>query len=160
MNKILVITLLASLSALQTACAERKEAPANKSPSIAAAPEEPKSGCAHALQSGACVQYFWETVPGEGTEGSFYISITNPEAGSLGPTLKAVEENVSVVLWMPSMGHGSAPVEVERVAPGLYHATRVLFIMPGDWEIRIQLKDTAVGHENEVKDQVSISVRL
>lgn len=52
-----------------------------------------------------------------------------------------------VDLFMPSMGHGSAPTQVNRVldergqpVPGAYEVTRMYFTMPGDWEVRITLR--------------------
>lgn len=47
--------------------------------------------------------------------------------------------NFKVYLWMPSMGHGSSPVKVNRISTGIYEVTDVYFIMEGDWEIRIKL---------------------
>ena len=44
-------------------------------------------------------------------------------------------------LWMPAMGHGSSPVMITRLATGIYAVTKVYFIMPGSWDIRIQLKN-------------------
>ncbi|NUN07342.1 MAG: serine protease spb1 [Bdellovibrio sp.] len=49
-------------------------------------------------------------------------------------------ETLAVLLWMPSMGHGSAPVKIERLSDYQYHVKNVYFIMPGDWEIRLLLK--------------------
>jgi hypothetical protein len=49
-----------------------------------------------------------------------------------------IEGEVAVVLWMPSMGHGSSPVSVAKIDVGTYRASQVFFTMPGDWEIRIQ----------------------
>lgn len=56
-------------------------------------------------------------------------------------------QKVSVKLWMPSMGHGSAPVKIDHHKSasrqdeiGVFDVTQVVFIMSGNWEIRIQLK--------------------
>jgi hypothetical protein len=49
----------------------------------------------------------------------------------------------SIFLWMPSMGHGSSPVTISRLGAGIYEVTKVYFIMDGEWQIRIQLKDGA-----------------
>lgn len=53
---------------------------------------------------------------------------------------------LTVELWMPSMGHGSAPTAVQRVrgadgkiVPGLFRVTNIYFLMGGDWELRFQL---------------------
>lgn len=52
----------------------------------------------------------------------------------------AAYDEVAVVLWMPSMGHGSAPVQIQKEADGIYHITNIYFVMPGEWEIRVTLK--------------------
>jgi nitrogen fixation protein FixH len=52
---------------------------------------------------------------------------------------EALGGEVQVKLWMPGMNHGSSPVTVEKISHGVYRATRVNFIMPGEWEIRIQI---------------------
>ena len=46
--------------------------------------------------------------------------------------------SLNLKLWMPSMGHGSYPVTVERLSQGVYKASEIFFTMPGDWEIQIQ----------------------
>jgi hypothetical protein len=58
-----------------------------------------------------------------------------------------------VVLWMPSMGHGSTPSQTVRVDEGTYRTSNVFFIMPGEWEIRIQLKSGG-----EVTDETRITL--
>jgi hypothetical protein len=59
-----------------------------------------------------------------------------------------LNDNIEVVLWMPSMGHGSAPTQVERavdsngnVLAGVFNVRNVFFIMGGDWEVRVTLTD-------------------
>jgi len=54
---------------------------------------------------------------------------------------------LSVVLWMPSMGHGSAPTQVQRmvdergkVIPGTYSVVNMYFMMSGAWEVRVKVK--------------------
>lgn len=46
--------------------------------------------------------------------------------------------SIGLKLWMPSMGHGSYPVTIERLSQGVYKASEIFFTMPGDWEIQIQ----------------------
>lgn len=50
-------------------------------------------------------------------------------------------ENFSIFLWMPSMGHGSSPITVKKLATGLYELTNVYFIMDGAWELKVQIKN-------------------
>lgn len=47
----------------------------------------------------------------------------------------------SVFLWMSSMGHGSGPVTIKKLDTGIYDVSDVYFIMDGEWQIRIQLKN-------------------
>lgn len=78
----------------------------------------------------SCASLVWEVQPTEEKEGTFLLEFS-----------QAIEQNVAVVLWMPSMGHGSSPVIVEKLAPNRFRASRVFFVMPGEWEIRVQLKN-------------------
>lgn len=95
-----------------------------------------------------CTKISWTVKPKNSTEtGSFNFKFyvqENPE--------KLIEPrgNAFVELWMPSMGHGSSPVTVEKISEGLYRAKNVFFIMPGEWEIRIQVRDG-----KNVTDQIS-----
>jgi hypothetical protein len=88
---------------------------------------------------GPCVTIDWEQLPTESDVGSFFFH-TSPGDPALPP---------SVLLWMPSMGHGSSPVAVEKTGVGEYHATKVFFAMKGVWQLRFQLKEA-----REVKDEV------
>lgn len=61
-------------------------------------------------------------------------------------TVKGWADQVKVVLWMTSMGHGSAPTQVEpardelgQVIPGVLNVKNVYFVMPGDWQVRVIL---------------------
>lgn len=63
--------------------------------------------------------------------------------------------DLNVILWMPSMGHGSVPVKVERLSAGVYRVSNVYFIMPGDWEVQVYIKNG-----NQVLDQNFVSLIL
>lgn len=81
-----------------------------------------------------CTDITWSQGPTSQGESRFQIQFDSElsEATTL-----------EVILWMPSMNHGSAPVTVKRSSPSSFEATRVFFIMPGDWEVRIALKDSS-----------------
>ena len=85
-----------------------------------------------------CVDIKWEVQPSDTDAGVFNLHFYDPQAVT---QLIDPAYSVAVVLWMPSMGHGSSPVKVEKLENGIYKASNVFFVMPGDWEIRIQLKD-------------------
>ncbi|MEQ1722575.1 MAG: FixH family protein [Pseudobdellovibrio sp.] len=99
-----------------------------------------------------CTTFEWESAPNVTTPGSFLFKFYVQETPTVfsDPT-----ETVFVQLWMPSMGHGSTPVTVEKIKAGEYRASDVFFIMPGEWEIRIQLKDA-----QNVVDQVVKKITL
>jgi hypothetical protein len=82
--------------------------------------------------------------------------ITQPQANResvlavqwMNPALHAPTEPgaFSAQLWMPSMGHGSSPVTIQRVTNeqgqpevGAFRISRIFFVMEGDWEIRFTL---------------------
>ena len=53
----------------------------------------------------------------------------------------------SVSLWMPSMGHGSGPTQIQavlnrngEVVTGTYLVTNMYFLRMADWEIRVTMK--------------------
>jgi len=52
-------------------------------------------------------------------------------------------ENFKIILWMPSMGHGSSPVLINKIGTGVYDVSEVYFIMDKDWQIKVQLIEGA-----------------
>lgn len=68
-----------------------------------------------------------------------------------------VTEQLGVILWMPDMGHGSRPVKIEKavdaagnVVPGAYKVTKMYFMMQGQWEVQVTLKDAEGNSETQV----------
>jgi YtkA-like len=54
---------------------------------------------------------------------------------------------LSVVPWMPAMGHGtSITPEVTPKGGGVYVITNVSLFMPGDWELRTSISGSATDH--------------
>lgn len=66
------------------------------------------------------------------------------------PLLVDPKKEIKVVLWMPSMGHGSSPVTVENLKTGTYRASNIYFVMPGEWEIKFQI----ITNPNEIDEVV------
>ena len=56
------------------------------------------------------------------------------------PTLEE-SDLVEAKLWMPSMNHGSSPIKVVRLGAQMVRLESVYFIMPGDWELRLVIKN-------------------
>ena len=65
--------------------------------------------------------------------------------------LPALEESdlVEAQLWMPSMNHGSSPIKVVRLGAQMVRLESVYFIMPGDWELRLVIKN----QQGEIKNR-------
>lgn len=129
---VISLTLFALLGCGKSPLFNHQNAPAIK--------EELKNtaGCAVKLsKENLCVNYTWVKKPTEEEKGSFTLLFTNPESGELTDP----KPTVFVKLWMPSMGHGSSPTKTARASKGTYDVTEVFFVMGGEWEIWIQLKD-------------------
>lgn len=95
-------------------------------------------------QSGHCLAWQWEKKPTNEATGSFVLITSSG-------VLQDPPGRLEIVLWMPSMGHGSTPVTVTRLSQGVYRADEVFFIMPGEWEIRFQWKDGEVIREEAIQ---------
>jgi len=105
--------------------------------------------------SGACLIHNWEKIPKDSELLSFTFKISRPNALDNTPVPFEFAQPLEVVLWMPSMGHGSSPVELEKIDSGTYRASRVFFSMPGEWEIRIEVKNGAA-----LADQAVLNITL
>ncbi len=103
-------------------------------------------------KSEVCVDLVWEKLPTQEDFGSFRLKFYEAAA----PTV-LVNPSItpSVILWMPSMGHGSSPVKIEKVKQGEFLVTEVYFVMSGEWEIRIQQKNG-----KEVIEQVALPITI
>lgn len=104
--------------------------------------------------SGQRVWLEWERRPTETDYGSFLVKVGRENRADGSPVLLDVPGTLSVELWMPSMGHGSSPVTVDKLDVGTFRATDVFFTMPGDWEIRLQLREGASV------EQVAVPIRI
>lgn len=48
---------------------------------------------------------------------------------------------VNARLWMKSMGHGSSPIKITKISDGIFLLEEITFIMPGEWQLHIELRD-------------------
>ena len=90
-----------------------------------------------------CASISWTQGPQTPQQSEFILHIWNKKNANVNGPYQDPTQNLSVVLWMPSMGHGSAPVKIEKLQDGVFRVSNVYFIMAGDWEIRVFLKDSA-----------------
>lgn len=104
-----------------------------------------------------CVTITWTKFPTPTEYGSLELNFQSVNKKPISTTTQELATQLlpklSVILWMPSMGHGSVPVKLEVTTSNTIKVNNIFFIMPGDWEIRIQLKEGA-----EVYDQVIYSL--
>lgn len=84
-----------------------------------------------------CLEIKWIEGPSSSTPGSFQLLIKSSNNPSL---TQPLTHPLFIKLWMPSMGHGSSPVKIEKISEGNYLIHQVYFLMPGEWEIHFQLK--------------------
>lgn len=83
-----------------------------------------------------CLDIKWENEPSDGSFSSLIMTFFKKDAPEVG-----IDPHFTPLtyLWMPSMGHGSAPVSMEKIDTGIYRASRIYFSMPGEWLVRYQL---------------------
>lgn len=105
------------------------------------------------LTSNQCASIEWVQGPRSSSESEFVVKFWNKGLATMqGPYADPVQ-SLSIVLWMPSMGHGSSPVKIEKLQEGVFRVRKVFFIMPGDWEIRFIYKN-----QNLVVDQDAVAL--
>lgn len=138
----------------ETATTEEKTPQENKTE--VKAPQENRTDCSIKWpSSGHCLSWYWQEPPVGKKLGVLIFKIYR--LNKVDQTPVEIDGNgvPEVVLWMPSMGHGSTPTYTEWVDVGTYRTSRVFFVMPGRWEIRFQLREGDKIAE-EVKIEVSI----
>ncbi len=117
---------------------------------------ERASECPLKLSSSrACVAWSWEQRPTSSKPGSIVFKIYRGNALDDSPVLVDSTASADLVLWMPSMGHGSVPTKVQRLDIGTYRASDVFFIMPGEWELRFQFQQG-----DQVIDEAVAQIRI
>ncbi len=97
-----------------------------------------------------CASLTWVKQATDSETGEFTLKFWDKTQGSESGPYVTPALTPFVKLWMPSMGHGSSPVHLVATldaagaaTPGVFSATNVYFIMPGKWEIWVQLKQDA-----------------
>jgi len=98
-------------------------------------------------KSELCASLSWDSPPVEGQDSPFTLRFWNSKTSSKNGPYVDPSLTVFTKLWMPAMGHGSSPITTVHTkdpaggdVTGIYHSTDVFFIMGGDWEVHVQLK--------------------
>lgn len=100
-------------------------------------------------RSGLCLSWQWEKMPTIEDIGSLIVQVYHIDPQTRVAQLTSPGPEFELVLEMPLMDHGSTPVTIEKLGPGLYRANEVYFNMKGDWELRFFFK-TAEGLDDKV----------
>lgn len=96
----------------------------------------------------------WAEKPRVGVENILKIEWRSAQDHSL-----VEPANFEVSLWMPSMGHGSAPTQKNptvdgfgNILPGLYEISNIYFTMGGDWQVILTVTNVDGSQESQVLD--------
>lgn len=85
--------------------------------------------------------WYWEVKPTAQSQGSLIFKTYRLNNLDQTPVETDLAQRPEVILWMPSMGHGSTPTQTTRLDVGTYRTSQVYFVMPGEWDIRFQVKN-------------------
>lgn len=102
-----------------------------------------------------CLAWKWEEMPTSAKAGTLVFKVYRGNTYDDTPVEMDFGSIPTLVLWMPSMGHGSSPTTVTRLDVGTYRVSNVFFIMPGKWEMRFQIKDGTT-----IQDEAVVALTL
>ncbi len=140
---------------LFTACSEPKYIQPVTSPNNSGA-QESKTTCEIKFQkSDLCFSWRWEQIPTASTAGILILKTFRLNLFDQTPVEIDSTYPISLILWMPSMGHGSSPTQTQRLDIGTYRISNVFFIMPGEWEMKFQIKN-----EIEIIDETILQITI
>ena len=116
-------------------------APIAQAADVAAADPSVVAHCPMQFPSqGLCATLFFDVPPVVGQEAKFHVLFRSVASGLPAEPVG----DVSLRLWMPDMGHGSAPVTIVHGAGvGTFDISKAYFVMDGNWEIHVELKNGA-----------------
>ncbi len=87
------------------------------------------------VKSLVCASIEWTKGPVIGAESEALITFWNQSDEKMDP----VEIKLQSHIWMPDMGHGSAPITIEALGVGQYKLSKIYFIMGGYWDLHLQI---------------------
>ena len=119
------------------ACAKPQYAESS-APPVRDQKQSTNSVCMAQFSTGECITMTWQTQPSASNFGAFLFKIyrANLADGTAIP-IDLTSGELSVVLWMPSMGHG----HLQKLDTGTYLASNIFFTMNGEWQINFQTKN-------------------
>ena len=104
-----------------------------------------------------CADIEFSAAPVSGKDSPFLLSFHDLNGAPVAlPTSK-----MEVVLWMPSMGHGSRPTSVTRFErTGAAYVSNAFFMMAGDWEIGVSFVNINSSGAKTVLDRAVYNLDL
>jgi hypothetical protein len=63
--------------------------------------------------------------------------------------------SLGAYLWMKSMGHGSSPIVITKLANGVYQLSELYFSMTGDWQLHLTL-----NKNNSIIDDIEYGLSI
>ena len=146
------ILILAAVLLGETACGKSPllhHANANTSSSGLSQNSDSPDSCTLAFpKSGLCASLNWTTPLAARKKLSFTLKFWKKSDATESGPYSDPSKTPSVLLWMPSMGHGSSDVTLSKKADshnlpltGIYESNDAYFIMGGAWDVHVQLKD-------------------
>jgi hypothetical protein len=137
-------------------CAKPQYVSETTSQDLIATSKESKMDCSIAFsKSAVCITWYWESKPTDSDMGGFIFKTFRLNSFDQTPVEVDTTQIPEVILWMPSMMHGSTPTKTSRLDAGTYRVSNVFFIMPGEWEIKFQIKNGT-----EISDEATIRLTL
>ncbi len=108
-------------------------------------------------KAGLCASVSWTSGPSAEAMNSLVLKFWNQKDATAQGPYSNPSQTVMVKLWMPSMGHGSSPITLHHKQDsthtdltGQFEASNVYFVMPGAWDLHIQLKDGSTVIEEAI----------
>lgn len=89
-----------------------------------------------ALTEEVCAELSWKVGPSTKVENKALLLFKNIRTKEI----VSVTSGLQAYLWMPGMGHGSSPIRIDYLDEGVVMLSTIHFIMPGEWELRLQLQ--------------------
>lgn len=130
------------------ACAQPKYEVAREAVATGESGQGPKADCSRQFRAtGYCLSWAWEELPSSTKPGSLLFKIYRPNLFDRSPVELDFSPLPQLILWMPSMGHGSSPTTVTRLDVGTFRAANVFFVMPGEWDLRFQFEESGAQDE-------------
>ena len=106
-------------------------------------------------KAGLCASWTWKADPTLDAGASATLKFWNAKEGSPNGPYVAPSSAIRPFLWMPSMGHGSSPIQVTSQEIGIFLLEDIFFIMPGEWTLNIELKSGS-----QVLEQANLPISL